>query len=62
MIAPAPFQRGQRRTARPTPTPQGEQHEAELANAVAYFNMDVAVSGPKFGASTPICARMTAEV
>jgi N-acetylated-alpha-linked acidic dipeptidase len=28
-----------------------EQHEAELANAAAYFNMDVAVSGPKFGAS-----------
>jgi N-acetylated-alpha-linked acidic dipeptidase len=29
-----------------------EQHERELANAPAYFNMDVAVSGPKFGAST----------
>src|SRR5450631_287883 len=28
-----------------------EQHEADLANAAAYFNMDVAVSGPKFGAS-----------
>jgi N-acetylated-alpha-linked acidic dipeptidase len=28
-----------------------EQHEAELENAAAYFNMDVAVSGPKFGAS-----------
>jgi len=28
-----------------------EQHERELANAPAYFNMDVAVSGPKFGAS-----------
>jgi N-acetylated-alpha-linked acidic dipeptidase len=28
-----------------------EQHEAELANAPAYFNVDVAVSGPKFGAS-----------
>ena len=28
-----------------------EQHEAGLANAAAYFNMDVAVSGPKFGAS-----------
>jgi N-acetylated-alpha-linked acidic dipeptidase len=28
-----------------------EQHEAELANAAAYFNMDVAVSGQKFGAS-----------
>jgi N-acetylated-alpha-linked acidic dipeptidase len=32
-------------------TEWGEQHEAELANAVAYFNLDVAVSGPKFGAS-----------
>ena len=28
-----------------------EQHESELANAPAYFNIDVAVSGPKFGAS-----------
>ncbi len=28
-----------------------EQHESQLANAAAYFNMDVAVSGPKFGAS-----------
>jgi N-acetylated-alpha-linked acidic dipeptidase len=28
-----------------------EQHEKELANAPAYFNVDVAVSGPKFGAS-----------
>jgi N-acetylated-alpha-linked acidic dipeptidase len=28
-----------------------EQHEKELANSPAYFNMDVAVSGPKFGAS-----------
>jgi N-acetylated-alpha-linked acidic dipeptidase len=28
-----------------------EQHESYLANAAAYFNMDVAVSGPKFGAS-----------
>ena len=27
-----------------------EQHESDLANAAAYFNMDVAVSGPKFGA------------
>jgi N-acetylated-alpha-linked acidic dipeptidase len=33
-------------------TEWGEQHAAELANAVAYFNMDVAVSGPKFGASS----------
>src|SRR5439155_12843333 len=28
-----------------------EQHESDLANSPAYFNMDVAVSGPKFGAS-----------
>jgi N-acetylated-alpha-linked acidic dipeptidase len=28
-----------------------EQHESDLANAPAYFNMDVAVSGPRFGAS-----------
>ena len=28
-----------------------EEHESELANAAAYFNMDVAVSGQKFGAS-----------
>ena len=26
-------------------TEWGEQHDAELAHAVAYFNMDVAVSG-----------------
>ena len=32
-------------------TEWGEQHESELANADAYFNMDVAVSGGKFGAS-----------
>ena len=32
-------------------TEWGEQHGSELANADAYFNMDVAVSGPKFGAS-----------
>jgi N-acetylated-alpha-linked acidic dipeptidase len=32
-------------------TEWAEQHESELANASAYFNMDVAVSGPKFGAS-----------
>src|SRR5579872_6962879 len=32
-------------------TEWGEQHESELANAVAYFNVDVAVSGSKFGAS-----------
>ena len=28
-----------------------EQHESELGNAAAYFNMDVAVSGGRFGAS-----------
>ncbi len=28
-----------------------EQHERDLATAAAYFNMDVAVSGAKFGAS-----------
>lgn len=33
-------------------TEWGEQHENDLANAAAYFNMDVAVSGPKFGASS----------
>ncbi len=32
-------------------TEWAEQHESELVNAPAYFNMDVAVSGPKFGAS-----------
>ncbi|HTW58331.1 MAG TPA: M28 family metallopeptidase [Terriglobales bacterium] len=29
-----------------------EQHDSELANADAYFNVDVAVSGPRFGASS----------
>jgi N-acetylated-alpha-linked acidic dipeptidase len=33
-------------------TEWGEQYARELANAPAYFNMDVAVSGPKFGASS----------
>ncbi len=33
-------------------TEWGEQHQSELANAAAYFNMDVAVSGPKFGAAS----------
>jgi N-acetylated-alpha-linked acidic dipeptidase len=33
-------------------TEWAEAHEAELANAAAYFNMDVGVSGPKFGASS----------
>jgi N-acetylated-alpha-linked acidic dipeptidase len=32
-------------------TEWGEEHEKDLAHAVAYFNMDVAVSGPNFGAS-----------
>jgi len=32
-------------------TEWGEEHEKDLAHAVAYFNMDVAVSGPTFGAS-----------
>ncbi|MGA8605866.1 MAG: M28 family metallopeptidase [Candidatus Sulfotelmatobacter sp.] len=32
-------------------TEWAEQHESELANSPAYFNMDVGVSGPKFGAS-----------
>ncbi len=32
-------------------TEWAEQHSAELADAVAYFNMDVAVSGTTFGAS-----------
>jgi N-acetylated-alpha-linked acidic dipeptidase len=32
-------------------TEWGEQYERELAHAVAYFNLDVAVSGPNFSAS-----------
>lgn len=32
-------------------TEWGEEHAKELSNAVAYFNVDVAVSGSKFGAS-----------
>ena len=32
-------------------TEWAEQHESDLAGAAAYFNMDEAVSGPKFGAS-----------
>jgi N-acetylated-alpha-linked acidic dipeptidase len=32
-------------------TEWGEQHASDLAHAIAYFNMDVAVAGPKFGAS-----------
>ena len=38
-------------------TEWGEQHESELANSPAYFNMDVAVSGPKFGASAVPCLK-----
>jgi N-acetylated-alpha-linked acidic dipeptidase len=33
-------------------TEWAEQHEQELSNAPAYFNVDVAVSGTKFGASS----------
>jgi N-acetylated-alpha-linked acidic dipeptidase len=33
-------------------TEWGEQNAQELTRAAAYFNMDVAVSGPKFGASS----------
>jgi N-acetylated-alpha-linked acidic dipeptidase len=33
-------------------TEWGEDNATNLANAAAYFNMDVAVSGPKFGASS----------
>ncbi len=29
----------------------GEEHEKDLAHAAAYFNLDVAVTGPNFGAS-----------
>lgn len=32
-------------------TEWGEEHEKDLANAVAYFNLDVAVTGANFGAS-----------
>ena len=32
-------------------TEWAEEHADRLANAAAYFNMDVAVSGPKFGAA-----------
>src|SRR5690242_1562970 len=33
-------------------TEWGEDHAKDLANAVSYFNVDVAVSGPNFGASS----------
>jgi N-acetylated-alpha-linked acidic dipeptidase len=44
-------------------TEWGEQHEVELANAAAYFNMDVAVSGTAFGASSvPSLKHFVADV
>jgi N-acetylated-alpha-linked acidic dipeptidase len=33
-------------------TEWAEQHDSEMPHAVAYFNMDVGVAGPKFGASS----------
>jgi N-acetylated-alpha-linked acidic dipeptidase len=33
-------------------TEWAEQHATELSHAAAYFNMDVAVAGPKFGSSS----------
>jgi len=38
-------------------TEWAEQNQSELATAPAYFNMDVAVSGPKFGASAVPCLK-----
>src|ERR1039457_3122457 len=38
-------------------TEWGEDHAQELGNAAAYFNMDVAVSGKKFGASAVPCLK-----
>ncbi|HUO26160.1 MAG TPA: M28 family metallopeptidase [Candidatus Aquilonibacter sp.] len=38
-------------------TEWGEQQESELEKSPAYFNMDVAVSGPKFGASAVPCLK-----
>jgi len=38
-------------------TEWGEQHDSELANSPAYFNVDVAVSGTKFGASAVPCLK-----
>jgi N-acetylated-alpha-linked acidic dipeptidase len=38
-------------------TEWAEQHESELGSAPAYFNMDVAVSGAKFGASAVPCLK-----
>jgi N-acetylated-alpha-linked acidic dipeptidase len=44
-------------------TEWGEDHAAELTNAASYFNMDVAVSGNKFGASgTPTLKEFIREI
>jgi N-acetylated-alpha-linked acidic dipeptidase len=44
-------------------TEWGEEHAGELRNAVAYFNMDAAVSGPNFGASSvPSLKRFLSEI
>ncbi len=44
-------------------TEWGEQHEKDLAKAAAYFNMDVAVSGPNFGSSAvPTLKQFVREV
>ena len=44
-------------------TEWGEDHAQELGNAAAYFNMDVAVAGKKFGASgTPTLKEFIREI
>ena len=44
-------------------TEWGEDHAQELSNAAAYFNMDVAVAGKKFGASgTPTLKEFIREI
>ena len=44
-------------------TEWGEDHAKELANTAAYFNVDVAVSGKKFGASgTPTLKEFIREI
>jgi len=44
-------------------TEWGEDHAQDLANAAAYFNMDVAVAGKKFGASgTPSLKEFIREI
>ncbi len=44
-------------------TEWGEDHARELANAAAYFNVDVAVTGKKFGASgTPTLKEFIREI